>query len=118
MDPIAAQTIAIFKTRADSAIDLALDTRLPALDIESLDLALILLDIEDAFGIDFPYDPDEEADAFATVGAVVERVRVLVEARQCPVPPLMLAVATPARSLWLASSRARGQSVAKTPCSP
>jgi acyl carrier protein len=119
MDQIASQAIAIFQARADSAIDLALDTRLPDLDIESLDLALILLDIEDAFGIDFPYDPDEEADAFATIGAVVERVRSLVEARRCrPLPPLMPAVATPGKSFWLASSRARGQSTAKAPCSP
>ena len=100
MDPIAAQTIAIFKARADSALDLALDTRLPELDIESLDLALILLDIEDTFGIDFRYDPEEEADAFATVGAVVERVRALMTAKRAR---LVSAGFARGRSLWVAA---------------
>lgn len=99
MDQIAAQTIAIFRARADSAIELALDTRLPCLDIESLDLALILLDIEDRFGIDFRYDP-QEADAFATVGAVVERVRALVAAKRAR---LVSASFARTRSLWVAA---------------
>jgi acyl carrier protein len=112
MDQTASQTIAIFRARADSAIALGLETRLADLDIESLDLALILLDIEDAFGIDFPYDPDEEGDAFATVGGVVERVRLLVEARRSrPLSSLMPAATTRGKSLWLASSRDRGQSI-------
>ena len=72
MDQIAAQAITIFQARADSARDVGLETRLPDLDIEPHDLALILLDVEDAFGIDFRYDPQEDdADAFATVGSVV-----------------------------------------------
>ena len=105
MDQIAAQAIAIFGTRTGSAIGLRLETRLADLGIESLDLALILLDIEDTFGIDFPYDPDEEADAFATVGAVVGRVRSLVEARRCcPLSSLAAASLARPKSLWVTAA--------------
>ncbi len=105
MDQTASQAIAIFRARADSAIDLGLETRLADLDIESLDLALILLDIEDACGIDFPYDPDEEADAFATVGAVVERVRALIEAKRSrPLSSLSAASLARPKSLWVTAS--------------
>jgi acyl carrier protein len=107
MDQISSQAIAIFRARADSALELGLETRLPDLHIESLDLALILLDLEDAFGIDFAYDPDEEADVFLTVGQVVARARSLIEGkRRRPAPALAAGLARP-RSLWLtAGSRA------------
>jgi acyl carrier protein/nodulation protein F len=105
MDQIAQTALAIFEARAGSAREVGLETPLSALRIESLDLALILLDLEDAFGIDFPYDPGRQGDAFATVGDVVARVRALVEAKrqhQRPVSP----AAVHGRSLWLAAFRA------------
>jgi acyl carrier protein len=99
MDQIAQTALAIFEARAGSAREVGLDTPLSALRIESLDLALILLDLEDAFGLDFPYDPGREGDAFATVGDVVARVRVLIAARR----PAELRAAgfVRARSLWV-----------------
>ena len=103
MHETAAQAIAIFRARADGAIDLGPETRLADLGIESLDLALILLDIEDTFGIDFPYDPDEEADAFATVGAVVGRVRSLIELKRSRLSGGRFARS---KSLWVTSCRA------------
>jgi hypothetical protein len=103
MDQIAARTIAIFQARADSVREVGLDTRLPDLDIAPHDLALILLDVEDAFGVDFRYDPQrDEADAFATVGRVVERARRLIEIKRAGRLRDGLARS---KSLWLVSSR-------------
>jgi acyl carrier protein/nodulation protein F len=39
---------------------------------------MIVFDIEDSFGIEIPYNANEEAADFKTVGSVVERVRSLV----------------------------------------
>ena len=36
---------------------------------------MIVFDIEDTFGIVIPYNADEEVEAFATVGSVVDRVQ-------------------------------------------
>ena len=52
-----------------------LNTALTDLKIESLDLAMIVFDIEDTFGIEIPYNANEEASDFKTVGSVVDRVR-------------------------------------------
>jgi len=106
MDQIAHTALAIFEARAGSArAAVGLDTPLCALRIESLDLALILLDLEDAFGIDFPYDPGREGSAFATVGDVVARVHALLEAQRSA--QLRAAGFVRARSLWVTvSSRA------------
>jgi hypothetical protein len=41
-------------------------------------LAMIVFDIEDALGIEIPYNVNEEADSFKTVGSVVDRVRALI----------------------------------------
>jgi acyl carrier protein len=57
---------------------IALDTKLSDLEIESLDLAVIVFDIEDTFGIQIPYNANEEVQDFATVGSVVERVKALI----------------------------------------
>ena len=48
------------------------------LKIESLDLAMIVFDIEDTFAIEIPYNANEEAADFKTVGSVVDRVRALI----------------------------------------
>jgi acyl carrier protein len=103
MDQISSQAIAIFRARADSALELGLETRLPDLHIESLDLALILLDLEDAFGIDFAYDPDEEADVFLTVGQVVARARSLIEGKRRRLAAGLASSFARPRSLWLAA---------------
>ncbi len=58
--------------------DIALSTPLADLKIESLDLAMIVFDIEDSFGIEIPYNANEEASDFKTVGSVVERVKTLM----------------------------------------
>ena len=41
--------------------DIGLNTALTDLKIESLDLAMIVFDIEDTFGIEIPYNANEEA---------------------------------------------------------
>jgi acyl carrier protein/nodulation protein F len=62
--------------------EITLDTKLADLEIESLDLAVIVFDIEDTFGIQIPYNANEEVVDFATVGSVVDRVKAVLAAEQ------------------------------------
>ena len=79
MDEVATKIVAILKKHMKAPVEtVALDTPLKDLAIESLDLAMIVFDIEDAFGIEIPYNANEEADTFTTVGAVVDKVRSLM----------------------------------------
>ena len=81
MDDVAKNIIEILKKHMkEPRDDIALDTELTALEIESLDLAMIVFDIEDTFGIEIPYNANEEVEDFKTVGSVVERVQALVTA--------------------------------------
>ena len=80
MDDVAIKIIEILKKHMkEPRDDINLSTELNDLQIESLDLAMIVFDIEDAFGIEIPYNANEEAGDFKTVGSVVERVRALVD---------------------------------------
>jgi len=79
MDDVTTKIIDILKKHMkEPRDDIGLGTALTDLKIESLDLAMIVFDIEDTFGIEIPYNANEEAADFKTVGAVVERVRSLV----------------------------------------
>ena len=79
MDEVASKIIEILKKNMKEPPEtISLDTKLSDLQIESLDLAVIVFDIEDSFGIEIPYNANEEVEDFATVGSVVERVRQLV----------------------------------------
>jgi nodulation protein F len=81
MDDVADKIIAILrKNMRDKAKDIGLDTKLADLEIESLDLAVIVFDIEDTFNIQIPYNANEEVQDFATVGSVVERVKGVLAA--------------------------------------
>jgi acyl carrier protein/nodulation protein F len=51
-----------------------------ALSGPAFSVAMIVFDIEDTFGIEIPYNANEEAADFKTVGSVVDRVRSLIEA--------------------------------------
>jgi acyl carrier protein len=76
MDEVATKIIGILKKNMKDPPDsVGLDTPLADLDIESLDLAVIVFDIEDTFGIEIPYNANEEVEDFATVGAVVDKVK-------------------------------------------
>jgi acyl carrier protein len=80
MDEVASKIVDILKKNMkDPPETIPLDTKLSDLEIESLDLAVIVFDIEDSFGIEIPYNANEEMEDFATVGSVVDRVRQLVE---------------------------------------
>lgn len=82
MDDVAAKIIDILKKHMKTPVEnVGLDTALTDLNIESLDLAMIVFDIEDTFGIEIPYNANEETNAFATVGAVVGRVKELIAAK-------------------------------------
>ena len=79
MDDVASKIIGILKKNMkDPPETISLDTKLSDLQIESLDLAVIVFDIEDSFGIQIPYNANEEVQDFATVGSVVERVKALI----------------------------------------
>ena len=58
--------------------DISLSTALTDLKIESLDLAMIVFDIEDTFGVEIPYNANEDVQDFKTVGSVVEKVKGLM----------------------------------------
>ena len=58
--------------------DISLSTQLTDLKIESLDLAMIVFDIEDTFGIEIPYNANEDVEDLKTVGSVVDRVKALM----------------------------------------
>ena len=78
MDQTAAKIIEILKKHMkEPRDDITLETAMADLKIESVDLALIIFEIEDAFGIEIPYNANdiEEASAFKTVGSFVERVK-------------------------------------------
>jgi nodulation protein F len=79
MDDVATKIIDILKKHMKEPIEkIELTTALTDLKIESLDLAMIVFDIEDSFGVEIPYNANEEAGDFKTVGSVVEKVRALV----------------------------------------
>ncbi len=81
MSDVAPKIIDILKKHMkEPRDDIGLDTKLEDLDIESLDLAMIVFDIEDSFGIEIPYNANEEVEDFKTVGSVVDRVSSLVDA--------------------------------------
>lgn len=81
MDDVATKIIEILKKHMkEPRDDIDASTALADLQIESLDLAMIVFDIEDSFGIEIPYNANEEAaEDFQTVGSVVERVKALIE---------------------------------------
>ena len=80
MDEVATKIVDILKKHMkEPRDDIGLSTALTDLKIESLDLAMIVFDIEDSFGIEIPYNANEsEAGDFKTVGSVVDKVRSLV----------------------------------------
>ena len=81
MDDVATKIIDILKKHMkEPRDDISLSTPLTDLKIESLDLAMIVFDIEDTFGIEIPYNANEEVEDFKTVGSVVDRVKTLMAA--------------------------------------
>ena len=85
MEDVATKIIEILKKHMkEPRDDIGLTTALTDLKIESLDLAMIVFDIEDSFGIQIPYNANEEVEDFKTVGSVVDRVKQLLEGSDAP----------------------------------
>ena len=85
MDEVATKIIEILrKNMKEPSKTITLETPLSDLEIESLDLAVIVFDIEDTFGIEIPYNANEEVEAFATVGSVVDRVKSIISESKVP----------------------------------
>ena len=80
MDDVATKIVEILRKHMKEPRDeINESTALADLQIESLDLAMIVFDIEDSFGIEIPYNANEEStEDFQTVGSVVERVKALI----------------------------------------
>ena len=82
MDEVVNKIVEILKKQMKEPLDyISLDTGLTDLKIESLDLAMIVFDIEDSFGIEIPYNANEDVEDFKTVGSVVDRVKALMAAK-------------------------------------
>jgi acyl carrier protein len=81
MDEVATKIVDILKKHMkEPRDDISLTTALTDLKIESLDLAMIVFDIEDTFGVEIPYNANEDVQDFKTVGSVVEKVKGLMAA--------------------------------------
>lgn len=79
MDDVASKIVEILKKNMKEPPEtIPLETPLADLDIESLDLAVIVFDIEDTFGIEIPYNANEEVEDFATVASVVDKVKSII----------------------------------------
>ena len=79
MDDVSTKIVEILKKHMkEPRDDISASTALTDLKIESLDLAMIVFDIEDTFGIEIPYNANEDVEDFKTVGSVVERVKSLL----------------------------------------
>lgn len=82
MDEVTSKIIEILKKHMkEPRDDINSSTALTDLKIESLDLAMIVFDIEDSFQIEIPYNANEDMEDFKTVGSVVERVKSLIEGK-------------------------------------
>ncbi len=79
MDDVSTKIVEILKKHMkEPRDDIQASTALTDLKIESLDLAMIVFDIEDTFGIEIPYNANEDVEDFKTVGSVVDRVKALM----------------------------------------
>ena len=79
MDEVATKIVDILKKHMkEPRDDIGLNTALTDLKIESLDLAMIVFDIEDSFGIEIPYNANDPRPEFDTVADVVRAVEGLV----------------------------------------
>ena len=81
MDETTTKIIEILKKHMkEPRDDITPVTALADLKIESIDLAMIVFELEDTFGIEIPYNANdtEEAAAFKSVGSVVERVKQVI----------------------------------------
>lgn len=59
---------------------LQLDARTDDLGIGSLDLTLVVFEIESHFGIEIPFAPEPPADKSMTVGTLVDHVLTMLDA--------------------------------------
>ncbi len=54
------------------------ETLIHDLEIESFDLAVIVFDIEDTFGVEIPYNAKDEVEGSATVGTFASKTEKLI----------------------------------------
>ena len=85
MDEVATKIIDILKKHMkEPRDDIDTSTELTALEIESLDLAMIVFDIEDTFSVEIPYNANEDAgDARQRVKRGLGRAMFVHHAKEC-----------------------------------
>ncbi len=82
MDSFARDIIALIAGRAKIPVDeITPDTALAEIDIQSLDLAEIIFDLEEKFDIVIELNTAEATSSLSNVGDIIEAVRGLVQAR-------------------------------------
>ena len=81
MTDVATKIIEILKEHARAStktMAMSRDTKMADLEIDSLDLAVVVFDIEDAFEIEIPYDDDDDLENLATIGLIFDKVESLL----------------------------------------
>ncbi len=82
LDEIAARAIDIIANYSRmSAADISRDTTFDEIDVSSLELTEIVMDLEDVYGIEVDLNATEAWDALKNVGDVVNTIHKLVSAR-------------------------------------
>ncbi len=81
MADVASDVIAIIarKVPADKAKDIELSDNLQELGLESIDALEMIFDLEEKFEIQIPYNANNAATDFSTVGDVTSAIQKLVD---------------------------------------
>jgi acyl carrier protein len=84
MADVANDVIAIIakKVPGDKAQDIKLSDNLQELGLESIDALEMIFDLEEKFGIQIPYNANNAATDFSTVGDVTNAIQKLVDEKQ------------------------------------
>jgi len=84
MTDVANDVIAIIakKVPGEKAQDIKLSDNLQELGLESIDALEMIFDLEEKFGIQIPYNANNAATDFSTVGDVANAIQKLVDEKQ------------------------------------
>lgn len=83
MADVANDVISIIASKVPGGrTDLTLNDNLQDIGIESIDAIEMVFDLEEKFGVQIPYNANDAAQQFATVGDVVKAIKGLVEQKK------------------------------------
>lgn len=84
MADVTQDVIAIIAKKVPGDKPIELDDNLRDLGLESIDALEMIFDLEEKFAIQIPYNANNAATDFATVGDVVTAIQGLVDQKQQP----------------------------------